>query len=226
VLGVIYGIFMGLYAVLRSTNPSYLQMFATALKVPLLFLLTMGVTYPSLYTISALAQSPLRARELANLLLASLAVNLAVLASFAPITGFFTLCTESYPFMVVLNVLLFLVAGLLGLSFLQRSLAQQYKQSADASPDPLPASPQEAASPEAPGQPTPPSVSAPRPSRNSGQGQDVFRGFLIIYGVVGAQMGWVLRPFIGAPEVPFEWFRPRDSHFFAAFWEALRQILQ
>ena len=27
------------------------------------------------------------------------------------------------------------------------------------------------------------------------------------------QMGWLLRPFIGTPQRPFEWFRERDSNF-------------
>jgi len=31
---------------------------------------------------------------------------------------------------------------------------------------------------------------------------------------VGAQMGWDLRPFIGNPNQPFAWLRPRESNFF------------
>jgi hypothetical protein len=56
VLGAIYGLFMGLFAVLRPENPSWAQLFATTLKVPLLFLLTLLVTFPSLYVFSALAR--------------------------------------------------------------------------------------------------------------------------------------------------------------------------
>jgi hypothetical protein len=56
-LGVVYGIFMGLYAVTRGGAGSGLQLLATALKVPLLFLLTLVVTLPSLYVLSALARS-------------------------------------------------------------------------------------------------------------------------------------------------------------------------
>jgi len=36
----------------------------------------------------------------------------------------------------------------------------------------------------------------------------------VVFCLVGAQMSWVLRPFIGDPERPFEWFRPRESNFF------------
>jgi hypothetical protein len=47
----------------------------------------------------------------------------------------------------------------------------------------------------------------------------------VIFGLVGAQMGWVLRPFIGDPGREFEWFRHRQSSFFEAVWGALRQLL-
>jgi hypothetical protein len=41
-----------------------------------------------------------------------------------------------------------------------------------------------------------------------------------MYAVVGAQMGWILRPFIGSPDLPFELFRERQSNFFQAVWRA------
>jgi len=44
----------------------------------------------------------------------------------------------------------------------------------------------------------------------------VFTCWIIVFSLVGAQMGWVLRPFIGSPNMPFQWFRPRNSSFFEA----------
>ena len=44
---------------------------------------------------------------------------------------------------------------------------------------------------------------------------------VLLFGLVGVQMGWVLRPFIGDPDRPFAWFRERDSNFFQAVWQAL-----
>ena len=61
-------------------------------------------------------------RGLQRLLIASLAVNLAVLASLGPIVAFFSVSTTSYHFMVLFNVLVFTVAGLLGLVFLIQTL--------------------------------------------------------------------------------------------------------
>ena len=39
-LGAAYGLFMGIFAITRTGNPSYAQVAATMVKVPLLFLLT------------------------------------------------------------------------------------------------------------------------------------------------------------------------------------------
>ena len=44
----------------------------------------------------------------------------------------------------------------------------------------------------------------------------VFKLWVIVFALVGAQMGWVLRPFIGNPNLPFTWFRGRESNFFQA----------
>jgi hypothetical protein len=54
----------------------------------------------------------------------------------------------------------------------------------------------------------------------------LLRLWLVIYGFVGIQMGWLLRPFIGHPEMPTQFFRP-DSwgnayvHVARLFWQAL-----
>ena len=55
--------------------------------------------------------------------MASLAVNLAVLASLGPIVLFFSLTTKSYPFIQLLNVAMFTVAGVLGLLVLAADAA-------------------------------------------------------------------------------------------------------
>ena len=70
ILGVAYGAFMGLYAALRGGSNAALQMVASMAKVPLLFLLTLVVTLPSLYVLSALARSRLSFTHTVRLLLA------------------------------------------------------------------------------------------------------------------------------------------------------------
>ena len=41
-------------------------------------------------------------------------------------------------------------------------------------------------------------------------------GWALLYGVVGAQMSWVLRPFIGSYDVPYRPLRPLEGNFFEA----------
>jgi hypothetical protein len=52
----------------------------------------------------------------------------------------------------------------------------------------------------------------------------VFNCWVILFAVVGAQMGWVLRPFVGNPSLPFEWFRERQSNFFEAVLNTLSAL--
>jgi hypothetical protein len=211
-LGAAYGLFMGLYALLRSDHASAMQMLATVVKVPLLFLATLGVTFPSLYVFSALANTRLSAVQTLRLLLAAVTVNLALLASFGPVTAFFTLSTDSYPFLVVLNVVFFAIAGFAGLAFLRRVLDTLFT-----------APPAEPAVANGPGDAPLPE---PRPRAETAAGRRVFTIWTVTYGLVGAQMGWILRPFIGTPTLEFTFFRPRDGSFFLGLIEALRALLR
>jgi hypothetical protein len=52
----------------------------------------------------------------------------------------------------------------------------------------------------------------------------VFRVWVLVFGVVGAQMSWVLRPFVGSPDMPFSWLRARESNFFVDVVRALSEL--
>jgi hypothetical protein len=121
-LAVSYGICMGVFSGFNPEGPSNMQWLACAIKVPALFFLTLCVTFPSLYVFNALVGSRLRETTLLQLLVASLAVNLAVLASLGPIVAFFSFCTTSSPFMLLLNVMVFALSGILGMVFLLQTL--------------------------------------------------------------------------------------------------------
>ena len=235
-LGGLYGVCMGLFAVLRGGDGSYAQLLATMAKVPLLFLLTLTVTFPSLYVFSALSGSKLRAPESLRLMLIAIAVNLALLASLGPVTAFFTLSTDSYHFMVLLNVVFFAIAGFVGLSFLIRALEALFAFHAALPAPPPPASdaapPQVRASiEECETAPPPPTTSTTRelPARKEfgtpeRRARRIFFTWTIVFAIVGAQMGWILRPFIGHPGLPFTLFRERESNFFEAFFRNLGQL--
>ena len=140
-LGLAYGLCMGLFALTGSGNGSLMQIPASMLKVPALFLLTLVVTLPSLYVFNALVGSRLTMSSVVRLLVASLAVMLAVLASLGPIVGFFAICTTSYSFIVLLNVLVYAIAGLLGLKFLLQTLHRMTLVRVDLLTNDMPLSP-------------------------------------------------------------------------------------
>ena len=218
VLGAIYGAFMGLYGVLRPQSPTVYQWLATTLKVPLLFLLTLLVTFPSLYVFSVLAGSPLRIGGIVRIVLAAIVVNLALLASLGPVTGFFTLSTESYPFMVFLNVVVFAVCGVAGLVYLHAEIRESLSGVSASSRSP----PKHEGKGE--GDDVPLLVPFEVDARSLVRTRLIFIVWIFIFGTVGAQMSWILRPFVGAPGVQFSLFRPRQSNFFEAVIETLSRL--
>jgi hypothetical protein len=206
VLGMVYGICMGTFAVFRPRGPSAWQLVSSMVKVPLLFYLTLLVTLPSLYVFNALVGSRLTLGTVIRLLVASLGVMVTVLASLGPIVAFFSVSTTSYPFMVLFNVVVFAVSGSLGLLFLLQTLHRLSILDTH-----TPAPPGEAARESA----EPAGALDPVENRVLGKHvKRVFQIWVIVFGLVGAQMGWVLRPFIGSPNLEFVWFRGRDSNFF------------
>jgi hypothetical protein len=224
ILAMAYGACMGCYALFKGGGPTPEQFVAAIIKLPMLFVLTLIVTFPSLYVFNALVGSRLTVGATLRLLVASLAVMVAVLASLGPIVAFFSVSTTSYGFMVLLNVLVFAVSGGLGMAFLLQTLHRLSL----VSPEPPVRVVDEQAVGEKP---------APLPAEHPGaldragdqmlgrHVKTVFRCWIILFGLVGGQMGWVLRPFIGSPNRPFVIFRGRESNFFEAVWRTLVNIV-
>ena len=255
-LAVAYGFCMGVFSLVYgveegSYHRALLQTFASMAKVPLLFLLTLVVTFPSLYVFNALVGSKLKVLPVLKLLVASLAVNLAVLASLGPILAFFSVSTPNYSFIVLLNVLMFALAGVLGLSFLVQTL----NRLAMAGRGDLPATSGRRLPATGAGSPVQPlSSSLPKPSDVSDYApkhepitakavvpaagpldqlegvsfghhvKKVFVCWIVVFGLVGAQMGWVLRPFIGSPNMEFQLLRRRESNFFESIFNVLQSV--
>jgi len=197
ILGASYGFFMGWHALFSRDAPDVRYAAADMVKVPALFLLTLLVSFPSLYVFSALLGSPFRFSATLLLLLGSTTVAIVTLASFGPVAAFFALCTESYGFMKLLHVAFFALAGAIGSGFVLRELRQ-----VGAGPEPQPGA---------------------RPADSKGESAvpAVFKVWTIIYALVGAQMSWVLRPFIGAPEMEFSIFRAKEANFFINVWRTI-----
>ncbi len=204
-LAMAYGACMGSFAVFKGEGPSYWQVAASIAKVPLLFFLTLVVTLPSLYVFNALIGSRLAAGSVVRLLAAAMGVTIAVLASLGPIVAFFSVSTTSYSS--------------------HGDPAQRiavFAASGSAEPDlPPPDAPAARGRDDAPGlrchasrrraeevrrqrgrrRARDPSATdhGGRPSADASDVRVGFRCWVVLFGLVGAQMGWVLRPFIGDP---------------------------
>jgi len=54
--------------------------------------------------------------------------------------------------------------------------------------------------------------------------EKILQLWLILYGLVGCQLGWTLRPFFGNPGMPFELFREMGGNFYLDILRALGEI--
>jgi len=216
VLGMVYGACMGTFALFRMKEPHGWQVLASMVKVPMLFYLTLLVTLPSLYVFNALVGSRLTLATVVRLLVASLGVMVAVLASLGPIVAFFSVSTTSYPFMLLFNVVVCGVSGALGLLFLLQTLHRLSILDSEVT---------QTRGGEGSGLAEPAGALDPVANRVLGKHvKTVFQLWVIVFALVGAQMGWVLRPFVGIPDLPFVWFRGRESNFFQAVFRTFQSL--
>ncbi|MCZ6853279.1 MAG: hypothetical protein O7G86_05090, partial [Gammaproteobacteria bacterium] len=202
------------------------QLFASAVKLPLLFFLTLLVTFPSLYVFNALVGSRLSMVSVARLLVAMLGVTLAVLVSLGPIVVFFAVSTSSYPFMKLLNVAMAAIAGILGLAFLLRTMHRlvMVQDQIDFPPSAPAESDGDRTQEESDDGETKSALDRIDSSTDR-KATTVFNIWVIVFALVGAQMSWVLRPFIGNPDMPFTWFRKREGNFFLDVIRSIGELL-
>lgn len=108
VLYAFYGLSMGLY---HGVVPGVVS----ALKLPVLYVVTLTICFPAFYVLSGLHTQRLTAGQCARLLLMAVSANALALASFAPVSFFFTFTTSraGYDFIVVLQVAVFAAAAAL-----------------------------------------------------------------------------------------------------------------
>jgi hypothetical protein len=122
VFGIAYGALMGCFFDEESW-PRALQAVYSAVKVPLLLILTFTLALPSFYVLNMLVglagDFPVAIRAL----LATQAGLTVILASFAPFTGLFYLSTTHYDAAILFNGLMFGAASLAAQRLLKRAYA-------------------------------------------------------------------------------------------------------
>ncbi|MEP0793792.1 actin-binding WH2 domain-containing protein [Trichocoleus sp. DQ-A3] len=183
--------FFALYGAIIGSFSGGLQMVASAIKLPALYLITLAICLPTLYFFDVITGSKRSFGQYLALLLASMSIIGVMLFSFAPIILFFRLSINDYQFFQLLNVLVFTITGLIGINGFYRGMIFINDQDSD------------------------------NPKKRTG----MIRGWLVLYGFVGSQLGWTLRPFFGTPDKPFELFRNIESNFYFHIWHVISSAL-
>ncbi|MGB3204315.1 MAG: hypothetical protein WBB28_04940 [Crinalium sp.] len=183
--------FFAVYGAIIGAFHSPLQILSSAIKLPALYLITLLVCLPTLYIFNVLFGSKHTLAQHFTFLLTAVSVISLLLCGFAPVTLFFLITVNDYHFFLLLNVAIFALTGVLGVSFLyqvMKPVAADY---------------------------------------DTDQGvkvrTNILRFWLVLYGFVGSQLGWTLRPFFGSPGA-FELFRPREGSFLSAVLNSLLNL--
>src|SRR5688572_13819628 len=95
---------LAIHGAVLGASSGVLQALSSALKLPLLFLLTLAICLPALYLFNLVFGSRLRAAQTLAVLLAAMATTAVLTLGFAPISVFFLLSARSYAFFKLLNV--------------------------------------------------------------------------------------------------------------------------
>ncbi|MCO1595437.1 hypothetical protein M8C17_09695 [Micromonospora sp. RHAY321] len=281
------------YGAVLGAFHSPLMALTSALKLPLLFLVTLAICLPTLYLFNLVFGARLSVRQSLALVMVAITVTSMLAVAFAPISLFFLITAPDYGFFKLLNVAILTLSAVVGLRFLtggmqvlnDHGLLAPEAAQAQAAPAAVPVSAQvaepvavpvgaavagsagtapngaapDAASPAVaapaqvpaqaqgqvpaqwPGQPAgvsfPPGMLPPghpasqhpwgaRPTRSAQLAErpasmTLLYIWILLFGFVGTQLAWTLRPFFGDPEQDFALFRSIDGNFYA---EILRTI--
>lgn len=234
-------IFFAVYGAIIGSSSSWLQLIASAIKLPALYLITLIICLPTLYFFDILFGSRLSFGQYITLMLTNMAVISVLLFSFAPVTLFFLISIPDYDFFLLLNVAFFGVTGFVGVKLfyegmLSLTVPQKLAPTAEKAIAAPPAS-----------QPTPSEdhydftdeaiavedvadkrIRTKEASTSTLQDnrRKLLQAWLILYGLVGSQLGWTLRPFFGAPGEPFQLFRPDiGGNFYSTVIQTLLNFL-
>ncbi|WP_204003461.1 hypothetical protein [Virgisporangium aurantiacum] len=283
-----YGAVLGAFS-----DHALLQSPISAIKLPLLFLVTLAICLPTLYLFNLVFGARLQVKQALALVMVAITVISTLAFAFAPISLFFLITANQYSFYKILNVAILTLAAIVGLRFLTAGMAalnshneardkakheavraaQESERKAiesaaktldkpaeekteaketgglvpvDSGPTPAPVPPPGGALAPAPppgsalvpagtgggavatlapapngatmphGRPEaliPSWASAPAPPEKQAS-MGLLYVWILLFGFVGTQLAWTLRPFFGSPDRDFAIFRSIDGNFY------------
>ena len=109
---------MACYGAVLGSFHSPLMALTSALKLPLLFLVTLAICLPTLYLFNLVFGARLSVRQSLALVMVAITVTSMLAVAFAPISLFFLITANDYGFFKLLNVAILTLSALVGLRFL------------------------------------------------------------------------------------------------------------
>ncbi|MFI6762779.1 hypothetical protein ACIBF5_26965 [Micromonospora sp. NPDC050417] len=268
------------YGAVLGAFHSFLMALTSAVKLPLLFLVTLAICLPTLYLFNLVFGARLSVRQAVSMVMVAITVTSMLAVAFAPISLFFLITAPDYGFFKLLNVAILTLSAFVGLKFLTGGMqvlndhgllapatpaqvpatvatpmtagaplaegsvparpvpvtvgaangdgtAPAAVPVAAATPVPQPVPVAVATQPHPPFQPAPTGFYRPQPGARvatSGQrpaSMTLLYIWILLFGFVGTQLAWTLRPFFGSPGQDFALFRSIEGNFYA---EILRTI--
>jgi hypothetical protein len=116
-------IYLALYGLVLGLSSGWQQALMSGLKLPVLFLVTLLISLPTLYFFNLLYGSQLTFEQTATLMMAAVTITGALALAFASISLFFWLTVgEQYTLLILLNVIVLAISSWWGLSFLRQGM--------------------------------------------------------------------------------------------------------
>ncbi|MEU4427356.1 hypothetical protein AB0F81_42595 [Actinoplanes sp. NPDC024001] len=237
---------LALYGAVLGASNGLLQAASSFVKLPLLFLATLVICLPTLYLFNLVFGAKLSVLQALTLIMVSITVTAVLTLAFAPISLFFLITAQSYSFFKLLNVAILILTALVGLRFLTAGMAAfnehqlRVATQAKALPVPmveLPAA-ETATAPKENGAvltaPAPAPVKrlsdvgarpAELPAGERPASMTLLYIWILLFGFVGTQLAWTLRPFFGSPGKPFQLFRTIGGTFYADVLNTIGKLL-
>jgi hypothetical protein len=234
---------LALYGAVMGASNSALQALSSAIKLPLLFLATLAICLPTLYLFNLLFGARLSVMQAVALIMVSITVTSVLTLAFAPISLFFLISAHSYYFIKLLNVAILFLTAVVGLRFLTSGMAYLNEQHELAALEPVQesvirieepalvgaAEPNGGSSSTLPAAPPVPAL-ARVPARSSAPAgrptsMTLLYIWIALFGFVGTQLAWTLRPFFGDPGRPFAVFRHIEGTFYSDIFSTIGRLL-
>jgi hypothetical protein len=238
---------LALYGAVLGASNGWLQAVSSFVKLPLLFLATLAICLPTLYLFNLVFGAKLSVLQALTLIMVSITVTAVLTLAFAPISLFFLITAQSYSFFKLLNVAILFLTAVVGLRFLtagMTALNEHQLKAATRAPALPPAVelPVEANGASAEKKENGAVLTAPAPApvkRLSDIGarpgelppgerpasMTLLYIWILLFGFVGTQLAWTLRPFFGSPDKPFQLFRSIGGTFYADIFQTIGNLI-